>query len=459
MDVATRSAKLYPPTITPPAMPLGVFAFLNAFVRNPLRSLPAACWEQPITAVATPRAMFVWISDPGLIETVLLKESERYPKARSIENRIFGPALGHGLLTAEGGSWRSQRKAAAPAFRHSELVATVPAIAAAGEALVKRWHTETRSGPRNIDADMTDVTFDVIAATVLGGCDAATAQLIKSCADDYLNPIAWDVAFAILKLPEWLWYPRKMRQRRAARRLRVGLARIVAERRGDAMPHDDLLGRLMAARDPESGEGLSDETLVDNLATFLMAGHETTAKALTWTLYLLARSPEWQDRVRAEARAVIGERTVAAADLDRLAVSEMVLQESMRLYPPAPVMSREAAEDVTLGGIAIPKGTLITIPIYALHRHHRLWHDADCFDPGRFAQERAGKLPRTQFMPFGFGPRTCIGSAFAMIEAKALLATFVRGARFEWDGRHRPEPVSRVTLRPKGGMPLQVVPL
>jgi cytochrome P450 len=201
---------------------------------------------------------------------------------------------------------------------------------------------------------------------------------------------------------------------------------------------------------------MSEKQLIDNLATFLAAGHETTAKALTWTLYLLARAPEWQERVRTEVENVAGSSSIDAQHLDRLPITRSVLKESMRLYPPAPVMTRRAAQDLTLGGIPLAMDTLIMIPIFAVHRHRKLWDDPDRFDPTRFDPEREAKYPRTQFMPFGFGPRTCIGATFAMMEATAILATLVRAARLEWDGKHAPEPISRVTLRPRGGMPLVV---
>jgi cytochrome P450 len=203
---------------------------------------------------------------------------------------------------------------------------------------------------------------------------------------------------------------------------------------------------------------MSEKQLIDNLVTFLAAGHETTAKALTWTLYLLARAPQWQDRILAEVEAVVGAEAIAAQHLERLTTTRAVLKESMRLYPPAPVMTRMVAEDMTLGPVSLKARTLIVIPIFAVHRHRKLWVDPDRFDPERFAPEREAKLARTQFMPFGFGPRTCIGGSFAMMEATAILATLVRRARFAWDGAHMPEPISRVTLRPKGGMPLEVWP-
>jgi cytochrome P450 len=281
--------------------------------------------------------------------------------------------------------------------------------------------------------------------------------LIKRRGSDFLDRISWEVAWALVGLPPWVWHPAKRPMRNAAADLRAAISRIIARRRapGGAVG-DDLLGRLMAARDPETGEPMSDSQLADNLLTFIAAGHETTAKALTWTLYLLARAPDWQQRVREEVAAVAGVQQIAADHLSRLGVTQRVLKESMRLYPPAPVMTRMTARDVVLDGHALPAGTLLVIPIFVVHRHRRLWEDPDRFDPDRFLPEREAEHLRTQFMPFGFGPRTCIGMSFAMLEATAILATLVRAAAFGWDGRHLPEPVSRVTLRPKGGMPLSV---
>ena len=171
-----------------------------------------------------------------------------------------------------------------------------------------------------------------------------------------------------------------------------------------------------------------------------------------------ARAPEWQDRVRAEVTAVAGSGPIEAQHIARLAVTERVIKESMRLYPPVPVIVRMPVADTTLGDVAVRAGAQVVIPIYAIHRHRQLWSDPDRFDPDRFLPEAEKAMPRMQYMPFGAGPRICIGMSFALVEAVALLATFVRAARFDWDGRHLPEPVSRVTLRPKGGMPLMVMP-
>jgi cytochrome P450 len=234
---------------------------------------------------------------------------------------------------------------------------------------------------------------------------------------------------------------------------------ILARRRTVGLEGEDLMARLAAAKDPETGMPMSDEQIVDNMLTFLAAGHETTAKALAWTLYLIARDDTWQTRIREEVIANVGSEPIRHEHLDRLPLTRQVVKEGMRLYPPAPVMSRISTKAVKLGDRWVDPGTNFVIPIYAIHRHKKLWDNPDLFDPSRFSPEREKAHARAQFMPFGFGPRLCIGMAFAMMEAQAILAELVRKARFEWDGTHAPEPLSRVTLKPKGGMPLRVTVL
>ena len=322
---------------------------------------------------------------------VLLRQAELFAKP-PLESRVFGPALGHGILTAQGEEWRRQRKIASPAFRHNELLAYVPAMAAAFERLVERWRASPgTSPPAPSNETMADVTFDVITSTVLSGCNAEEGRIIKSASQEYLDGITWEIAYGIVELPEWLWHPRKRRMRRAVRLFREAVGRLVARRTAEANPGSDLLGRLIAARDAATGMPLSDALLVDNLATFLVAGHETTAKALTWTLYLLARVPEWQDRIRDEAASVAGQQPITAADIERLTVTTQVVKEAMRLYPPVPVLSRLATADVQLGPHRLPQGSLLLLPIYAIHRHRRLWADPDRFDPDRFSQRARGR--------------------------------------------------------------------
>ena len=431
--------------------------FLLRFVRNPLSSLPRAVYESRIVVHDNGRNVVAWVTDPALIEEVLLGRSEEFPKT-PLEKQVFEHTLGDGILTSQGASWRWQRRTAAPLFRPADLAGLVPVMTTAAEEQVQRWRQRPAGSIQAIDRDMTETTFRVISATMFAGSADAEAAAILEASDKALATISWDIAAAMLRFPPWLWYPGKYRRRRAGRQLRDAVATILARRRAAGLVGDDLLTRLAGARDPDTGNPMSDKQLVDNLMTFLAAGHETTAKALTWTLYLIARAPEWQQRIRHEVQEVAGEGPIGADHLDRLVVTRAVLDEAMRLYPPAPVMTRQVVTATRLGDQMLPAGTLVFVPIYALHRHTKLWEEPDRFDPERFMPERKAKYPRTQHMPFGFGARTCIGASFAIMEALAILATLVRRADFEWDGKHAPEPLSRVTLRPKGGMPLRVWP-
>jgi cytochrome P450 len=452
---SSRADALYPPTVKGAPRPLPLRKFLLRFVRNPLSSLPQAVYEQGTLVYDNGRSIIAWVCDPALIETVLLHEADKFPKT-DMEKRVFATTLGDGILTSQGASWRWQRRTAAPLFRPTDLANLVPVMSAAAEDQLARWSAGSPGAVEAVDRAMTETTFRVISATMFAGSADAEAAEILRCADKSLSTISWDVAAAMLRFPPWLWYPGKLGRRQAGRQLRTAVAGILARRRADGLVGDDLLARLARAQDPETGAPMSEKQLIDNLITFLAAGHETTAKALTWSLYLLARAPEWQQRIRREVLDVAGTGPVTAEHLDRLSVTKALLEEAMRLYPPAPVMTRQAASTVRLGGETVPAGALVVIPIFAVHRHRRLWEDPDRFDPERFLPERRAKILRTQFMPFGFGPRTCIGASFAMMEGLAILATLVRRADFGWDGRHLPEPLSRVTLRPKGGMPLSV---
>jgi cytochrome P450 len=462
VSVALASADLYPPTVPPAARALPLSLSLLRFVRNPLRSLPRAVYDQPIVTYGRKRPLVAWVTDPGLIEQVLVKRSDLYVKTR-LDKRVLRPMIGEGLLTADGDHWRWQRKLASPLFRPSDVSAYVPVIVKAAHEQVARWRNRGASHVAPIDRDMTSTTFAVIARTILAGIDESEAAEIQRTGHAYIDPIMWSVASALMLIPEHYWYPGRRKMLRAAKESRAVVQRLLDKRRAAGAGRDgggdDLIARMLAARNPDTGAPMSDEHLIDNLGTFLLAGHETTAKALTWTLYLLARAPAWQERVRSEVYAVTGGAEVTADDIAKLNVTQRVLKEAMRLYPPVPAMTRVNLEATELGGHDLPQPTLIVIPVFAVHRHNKLWNDPDKFDPDRFLPEREAKNQRTQFMPFGVGPRVCIGASFAMIEATAVLATLLQHARFTWDGTHLPEPISRVTLHPKGGMPLNVTML
>ena len=465
--IGVDEPKLYPPRVVPPAGRLPLYRFVPAFVRNPLTVFPAAVYEQPMVRFDDALAPAIYVTDPALVKTILLDGREDYART-AVEKRVLGGLLGNGLLTANGADWKWQRQTAAPLFRHQDLLGFVPAIVAAADSQVAKWRQTEPGTLAAIDRDMTKVTFDVISATLLPGGETHVQPAIERANVDFLGPISWSLMYAIFSLPRWFPHPGRLRMLTAQHTLRRSVAALIAARRADlarggaardgAARPDDLMQRLMEARDPDSGRVMSDEQLIDNLLTFFSAGHETTAKALTWTLYLLARSPQWEARLVDEIRTVAGDQPITAAHIDKLVLTTQVLKESMRLYPPAPVISRVTIRDTRLGGEAVRAGVQTVIPIYAIHRHKRLWDDPDRFDPARFAPDREARIPRYAYMPFGAGPRICIGMAFAMIEAVAILATLMRSHRFEIVDDYRPTPVSRVTLRPSNGMPMRVWP-
>jgi cytochrome P450 len=424
-------------------------------VRNPLLVVPRAAFEEDFVRGGTPGRPFAWATGPELIRAILLDERDKFQKLAQI--RLLSPLLGKGILTSEGADWKWQRQASAPVFRQQELLRFVPTFVRATEALVARWRAAPQGAVQAIDRDMTRVTFDVISATLLPSADDTVAPAVERAMTRFQRAGSWAQLYAVANLPKWLPQPGYLSMRRSVIALRSSVAAMLREKRsaggGSA---DDLMHRLMGALDPESGQSMNDEQLADNLLTFYLAGHETTARALTWTLYLLARSPEWRAALADEIARVAGDGALAGEHIERLTLVQQVLKESMRLYPPVPMMSRQAVVDAPLGAHEIRAGTSVVIPIYAIHRHARRWERPHAFDPGRFSPEREAKLARYQYMPFGAGPRICIGMAFAMIEASAILATLLRRARFAPVEGHEPQPVARVTLIPRGGMPLRV---
>ncbi|MFY0613501.1 MAG: cytochrome P450 [Hyphomicrobiaceae bacterium] len=450
------SAPLYPPAITPPDDPQKPIEFLLTFVRNPLLTLPKGAYQRPVLVHRpTSRVKVAWICDPAVIEDMLVDKHGRFKK-NLVEERVLGPILGNGVLIADGAAWRWQRRAIAPLMRAGDIGTYVPAMVQASHELLDRWRKSSNGTSQRVDKEMVDLTFAIIARTMLTGGEPAEADMIKREGEQFISHTSWEIAYTLLRLPRWLPHPDKWRTRRAARRVRKAVLSIVRRRRKMSEHSDDLLGRLLRAEDPETGQTMNDEQVVDNLVTLLAAGHETTAKALTWTLYLLARAPDWQQRARDEIRNVVGDGPVTTGHLDQLTVIDRVLKESMRLYPPVIVIARTPTKRLELLGEYFNPGDQLTIPIWCLHRHEQLWDDPDRFDPDRFLPEFDKDRPRTQFMPFGAGARICIGMSFAQVEAKVILATLLRHASFEWDGAYVPEPVSRVTLRPRDGMPLKV---
>ena len=452
--VLAQTAPFTPSRVVPPKRPQGRIMFAANFIRNPLASIPQAVYEQDFVRYSKGRVPLVWITDPASIKYVTLDRVPDFSKAA--QRRLLGPLLGNGILTAEGQEWKWQRQTSAPLFRHQDLAAMVPPIVRSTEKYLAGLSRAANGAPREISHDMTRVTFDVISATLLPGGTGEMEDVIERSTGKFQSSTGWTLLYALANLPTWLPRPGKQSGKENIRNLRAAVQSLIERRRAMSDKPDDLMQRLMDAKNPDSGERMSDQQLIDNLLTFYLAGHETTAKALTWTLYLLSRSPEWEARILDEVTRIVGDGAVEAAHIDKLKITQQVIKEAMRLFPPAPQFGRMALKDCKLGGEDVAAGTQVMIPVYAIQRHKKYWRDPDQFDPSRFSAANEAEISRYNYMPFGAGPRICIGMAFAMMEATAILATLVRSAKFQVAASHNPEPISRVTLIPKGGMPMHV---
>jgi len=450
IDVAT--ARLVPPAVNPPEKPLPYLQGLWKLLDNPIEAWSRAVYEEPYVLRGNDRQTLLYATDPAMLKDILLDRMAAFPKDW-MSDRVTKPALGEGLLTAQGEAWRWQRRAAAPGFRPDNVAGMTSVMVAAAEAALTRWREMGDGARLDIATEMTAITFQVILDTMLSGGEGIDVPVAAARITDYLETLGKVSVPDLLQWPTWTRIALAPRGYRAIVYLKAMVDRMVARRRREA-GRGDLVDLLMQAQDPESGRRMDDGLLRDNLLTFIGAGHETTALSLTWSLYLLGLDPGTAARVRAEVSEIAGEAAITHEVAERLVFTRQVVQEAMRLYPPLPLVTRMCGEDTEAGGVAIKAGTFVFIPIYALHRHRRLWRDPDAFDPDRFAPEESAGRHRFAYLPFGGGPRVCIGQTFAMIEAVAILATLVRGAELTPDPGHRIRPLVRVSMRPQGGMPM-----
>jgi cytochrome P450 len=304
---------------------------------------------------------------------------------------------------------------------------------------------------------MTRLTFRIAGQTLCSSDVEGDAQAIGGALAVALQ-FANDYVESMVKLPQWLPLPKNIRFRRALTTLDALMYRLIEEHRGQSDHEGDLLGMLMSATDEGDGQGMTPKQLRDELMTLVLAGFETTANALTWTLFLMSKHPEVARKLAAEAASVLGGRAPTFEDLPRLELTERILQESMRLYPPAWCFERAAVEADEIGGYVIPGGTTIAVCPYVLHRNPSYWDDPEQFDPDRFLPERSAARSRFAYLPFGDGPRICIGKGFAMMEAKIVLASIASAFDLELAGHRAVEVDPGITLRPKHGMPMKIVP-
>jgi cytochrome P450 len=439
----------------PPPRPLGLRG-LPTIWRNYIETILQAAYQQGITRTRTRYSDVLLVCEPDVIGEILVEKADAFGRDPATR-RSFKPVVGdNSIFVAKGAEWRWQRRAAAPIFRHETIASFLPVFAAMAERQVERWQAAPSDRPVDAAAAMTRTTFDIIVESMLGGSASLDADRYSRALTENFETIPWHLIYTMFAVPEWMPFPNRSRAMRSRDFLHRDMRRIIETRRANPLGQPDLLDQLLAARDPETCRGMSDAEVANNLLTFIAAGHETTAVALTWTLWLLAKDPASQQRAHDEVADVVGHGPVAAAHVEKLIFCRHVIFEAMRLYPAAPGIGRLPNEPMVLGGERIGVRTRIHIPIFALHRNTQLWENPDAFDPDRFAADKVKARSRYAFLPFGGGPRVCIGASFATIEAAVILAVLVRALHFRPVAGHKPKPVARVTLRPADGMPLLV---
>ncbi|HZX95275.1 MAG TPA: cytochrome P450 [Myxococcales bacterium] len=389
------------------------------------------------------------VSSPDGVNHVLAENNKNYGKqTRGYRNLRY--VLGNGLLTSEGEFWRRQRRIAQPAFHRQRISGFAATMVRAAEAAAASLE-ERRGRVVDMHHEMMRLTLRIVGETLLGFDPSAAADDVGA-ALHYLLSIANRRSSRILDLPPTLPTRENRRFQRALATLDAVVLRMIAERRRDPGDRGDLLSMLMEARDAETGESMDDRQLRDEAMTIFLAGHETTANALTFTWLLLSRYPAAFRELRAELAQALGGRSPGVDDLPRLTLTRRTLMEAMRLYPPAWIIGRSVNGADQIGGYEIPPRSILFLSPYVVHRHPRHWADPEGFDPGRFAQEP----PRGAYFPFGGGPRMCIGNGFATMEAELVLATLAQRIRPELLSGYPVELEPSITLRPRYGVRMTI---
>ncbi len=449
-----------PPAPSPPEIRPGLLELLAKLKRNPLECWSADFFREPIVVVKVGFGEAVLVHDPAAIKHVLVDNASNYRKD-PIQRRILSTGLGDGLLSVEGDRWEVQRRTLAPLFSPRTVSSFTNAMQSAVDGLTEKWRRLPAGASVDVAAEMTLLTLNVLAVTLFSDGIGNDLDEFRLAMNAYFGSIGRIGALDLFGVPDFVPRPGRKRLRQTMAYFETIIDEIIDTRRrrikrsSDSAPVD-LLTLLLSALDPATGRRMSLAEVRSNILTFLSAGHETTANALAWSMFLLTQSPYWCARVQEEA-----ERELKRDQPDlpaRLVVTKAVIEEALRLYPPIAALSRTSQGADTLGSFHVKPRSLIVIAPYILHRHHKLWELPDHFDPSRFLPPARRNIARFAYLPFGAGPRTCIGSFFALQEAAIVLATLVN--RFEM--RLLPEanvwPVQKITLRPANGLPMRVSP-
>jgi cytochrome P450 len=401
-----------------------------------------------------PKTLYLF-NHPDHAKHVLIDNPLNYHKGIGLQHAR--KVIGDGLLTSEGDRWKAQRKTIQPVFSTKRINAQLGAVADEADNLVKRLRSHVGQGPVDVRSLMTELTLGVLGRTLL----AADLSDYDSLGEDF-EAVQNQAMFEMMTLnavPTWTPLPLQNRFRKARRNLMEVVARLSAERRAHPTPDgDDVVSRLIESTERETDRVRALGSMRDDLMTLLLAGHETTASTLSWAFYLVDRHPEVWERLHKEAVDVLGDGPMALSDLHKLTYTTQVLEEVMRMYPAVWLLPRIAQQDDEIGGYHVPAGADVLICPYTLHRHPDFWDDPDRFDPERFAPGRAAKRARYAYIPFGAGPRFCVGSTLGMMEATVVLATVARDLRLTAPRDFTAFGEPMLTLRIRGGLPMTVHP-
>ena len=443
---------------TPPRhdKPLGLARFLWVSWRNPLLMWSDRHFREPQLYAKGRLGGIIVVSHPEGVRHVLTENAANYEKG-ALQRRVLGPMLAEGLLLTEGDVWRRARRILAPLFTPARTQKLAARMGEVCERRVEGWGLGYGARVLNVDSEMSGLTFDILSATLFSNELEGDAKGFETALNRYLAVGARIDPLDVIAAPSWIPRLGRAASGGVARFFEERVASVVSRRRaaierGDDAP-DDLLSALLLARDEQDGAALSDREVAANILTFILAGHETTARTLGWALHLISRSPEAAAHLRAEADAF---DLTDPKWADGLPWTRAVIEEAMRLFPPAPTLARRALGPDVIGGQAIEAGTAVAISPWVLHRHQLLWDAPDEFRPQRFLPENRKAIDRYAYIPFSAGPRVCIGAAFAMQEAMIALATVLRAADVEAITQVEPRPTHQITLRAEAPIHLKL---
>ncbi|MGB7316593.1 MAG: cytochrome P450 [Planktotalea sp.] len=451
------TAPILPPKPKARAEKVTLRQYVRLFREDILSAQPAKLYRAWMAEFRTPFFRSFLINQPDLLKTVLKERPDDFPKSGRISEGLR-PLLGQSVFLTNGDTWKRQRRIIDPAFEGGRLRETFPAMWEASQAAVKRLEA-FEGGEVEIEEHTSHAAADVIFRTLFSipiEHEIAAEVFHEFRAYQRSQPILNVAAF--IPLPRWM--PRFFRSgtRASAAKIRGLITQLTSKRMAEieaGSAPDDLATKIMTTSDPVTGERFSTEEMVDQVAIFFLAGHETSASALAWTLYLMAQFPEWQDKVAQEA--AIGLSNDFSA-VSKLRIARDVFREALRLYPPVPMMVRENTCPEKFRERDVNVGSQIVLSPWHLHRHERLWDNPDGFDPARFGTENGKSCLRDAYMPFSAGSRVCTGAGFAMVEGVLILSMILRRYRVTLTNRPAPEPVAHLTVRAKDGIWLRLEP-